>query len=178
MSPGRCLAVTASLPELSKNSSRHAATSLRTETAGIYRERFPLLRARRTPHCLRRATAFPGRSRETACRRWRLAARPSRKPVRFRARREEKCPTPGNTILSAAGYGFRLVGHDDFSAEIVERLLHRIQVARAVIHDSDHRSPLVLGSMRPRRRSREHATRRARAKALKSASILWWLERP
>jgi hypothetical protein len=35
-----------------------------------------------------------------------------------------------------------------------------------------HRSPLVLGSMRPSWRSREHATRSARAKALNSASIL------
>ena len=75
-------------------------------------------------------------------------------------------------------HSLRLVRHHDLGAEIVERLLHRIQVARAVIDDGDHRSPLVLGSMRPRRRSREHATRRARAKALNSASILWWLERP
>src|SRR5580692_2278130 len=67
---------------------------------------------------------------------------------------------------------FRLVRHHDFSAEIGKCLLHGIQIARAVIHDDDHRSPLVLGSMRPRRRSREHATRRARANALKSASIL------
>src|SRR5580700_9614641 len=67
---------------------------------------------------------------------------------------------------------FRLVRHHDFSAEIGKCLFHGIQIARAVIHDDDHRSPLVLGSMRPRRRSREHATRRARANALKSASIL------
>src|ERR1039458_3050608 len=71
-----------------------------------------------------------------------------------------------------------LVRDRDFSAEIVKRLLYGIQIARAVIHNGDHRSPLVLGSMRPILRSREHATRRARAKALKSASILWWLDRP
>src|SRR6266404_3904262 len=72
--------------------------------------------------------------------------------------------------------GFRLRGYDDFSAEVVEGLLHRIQVASTIIHDGDrwrdHSSPLVLGSMRPRRRSREQATRSARAKALHNASIL------
>src|ERR1039458_792990 len=73
---------------------------------------------------------------------------------------------------------FRVVRNHNFSTELVERLLHGIEVAGAVIHDGDHSSPLVLGSMRPRRRAREHASRRARAKALKSASILWWLDRP
>ena len=68
--------------------------------------------------------------------------------------------------------GLRLVSHEDFCAEMVERLLHGIQIARSVIHDGNHKSPFVLGSMRARRRSREHATRSARAKALKRASIL------
>src|SRR5260370_5180840 len=72
----------------------------------------------------------------------------------------------------------RLVRHDGYGAEMVQRLLNRMQIARSVIHDGDHRSPLVDGSMRPRRRSREEATRKARAKALNRASILWWLERP
>src|SRR6202035_1348231 len=75
-------------------------------------------------------------------------------------------------------HNFRPVRYHDFDAEIVKRFLHRSQIARSVIYDGDHRSPLVLGSMRPRRRSREQATRNARAKALKRASILWWLERP
>ena len=39
-------------------------------------------------------------------------------------------------------------------------------------------SSLVLGSISPSCGSREQATRRARANALKTASTLWWLERP
>src|SRR5579875_131945 len=41
-----------------------------------------------------------------------------------------------------------------------------------------HSSPLVLGRRSRIRSSREQAPRMARAKALKMASILWWLERP
>ena len=46
------------------------------------------------------------------------------------------------------------------------------------VDNGDHSSPLVLGSMRASCLSREQATRKARAKPLNSASILWWLERP
>src|ERR1700722_3432224 len=80
--------------------------------------------------------------------------------------------------LVSRSHDLRLGRHHNISAEMVESFFNRIQIARAVIHDSDHRSPLVLGNIRPSRRSREQATRSARAKALNSASILWWLERP
>ena len=60
----------------------------------------------------------------------------------------------------------------DLSANRGERLAHRRQVAGAVINERDHSSPLVLGSVRARRLSFEHATRSARANALKQASIL------
>src|ERR1700733_15879815 len=60
----------------------------------------------------------------------------------------------------------------------IERLHHRGQVAGFVVNDSDHSNPLVLGSISPNCLSLEHATRSARANALNSASILWWLDRP
>src|SRR5208337_1597230 len=65
-------------------------------------------------------------------------------------------------------------------AEITERLKNRGEIARFVVDDgyAHYNSPFVEGSMSPSCLSREQATRRARAKALKMASILWWLERP
>ena len=62
--------------------------------------------------------------------------------------------------------------------------LHRGQVAGAVVDERDHSSsiahssPFVLGSIRASRLSFAQATRSARANALNTASILWWLERP
>ena len=53
-----------------------------------------------------------------------------------------------------------------------ERLSHRRQVAGAVVDERDHSRPFVLGSIFARRLSFEHATRSARANALKHASIL------
>jgi hypothetical protein len=41
-----------------------------------------------------------------------------------------------------------------------------------------YNSPLVLGSILASRRSFAHATRNARANALNTASILWWLDLP
>ena len=64
-------------------------------------------------------------------------------------------------------------------ADVLERLLDRAQVAHPVVEDRDPRvahslsvplvegTPLSSGSI-------ETATRRARAKALKQASIMWW----
>src|SRR5438876_1196870 len=51
-----------------------------------------------------------------------------------------------------------------------ERFAHRCQVARLVIDQGDHSSPLVLGSIRASRLSFAHATRSARANALNTAS--------
>src|ERR1019366_1932369 len=63
-------------------------------------------------------------------------------------------------------------------AQLAQRILHRPQVARAVIEDRNHRSPLVEGSWSFKRASLEQAYFMARAKHLKTASILLWLERP
>src|SRR5204863_10030406 len=63
-------------------------------------------------------------------------------------------------------------------ADLIQRVLDRTQIARAVIEDGDHSSPFVDGSWPRRRLSVEHAYFMARAKHLKMASILWWLERP
>ena len=58
-------------------------------------------------------------------------------------------------------------------AQMFERFFHRADVARAIIDNGDHSSPLVLGSMPANCLSREQATRRARPNALNNASILW-----
>ena len=66
------------------------------------------------------------------------------------------------------------VGHHRFRAQMAQRLEHRGQIARFVIDDgyAHHNNPLVEGSISPSCLSREQATRSARAKALKMASIL------
>ena len=58
------------------------------------------------------------------------------------------------------------------AAEFAERVLHAAQIARAVIEDGDHNSPLVDGSWSFRRASLEQANFMARAKHLKMASSL------
>ena len=60
----------------------------------------------------------------------------------------------------------------DVGADGRQRLPHRRQIAGAVIDQRDHSRPLVLGSVFASRLSFEHATRNARANALKHASIL------
>src|SRR4051812_23636433 len=52
-------------------------------------------------------------------------------------------------------------------------LAHGREIAGAVIDQGDHSRPFVDGSIRPSCLSFEQATRRARAKALNTASI-WW----
>ena len=68
---------------------------------------------------------------------------------------------------------FGIVSHNYISIQVLERLSYRCEVARLIVDDGDHRSPLVLGSIFARRLSLEQATRRARAKALNRASSLW-----
>lgn len=51
-------------------------------------------------------------------------------------------------------------------------LADRRQVAGAIVNQCNHSKPFVLGKVRDRRLSFEHATRSARANALKHASIL------
>ena len=76
-----------------------------------------------------------------------------------------------NGLLRSSDHG-RIVRNLPFRTQVLERFFHRADVARTVIDDRDHRSPLVLGSILASWRSREHATRNARANALNSASIL------
>src|SRR5579872_5575573 len=70
--------------------------------------------------------------------------------------------------------------YGDFGCEVAQGLNHGREVAGLVIDDGHlhQSSPLVLGSISLSCGSRAQAKRRARAKALNSASILWWLERP
>src|SRR5262245_8916174 len=68
--------------------------------------------------------------------------------------------------------------HEHVGADRRQRLLDGRQVSGLVIDQRDHKRPLVLGSIRASRLSFAHATRSARPNALKTASILWWLERP
>src|SRR5271157_1150231 len=72
------------------------------------------------------------------------------------------------------------VGHHRLRAQMAQGLEDRGEVARLIIDHGyvHHNNPLVEGSILPNCLSREQATRSARAKALKMASILWWLERP
>src|SRR5262249_56414647 len=78
----------------------------------------------------------------------------------------------------AGGLGDRVVvvGDDRRGPHVPERLLHRAQVAHAVVEDSDpgsaHRSPFVDG-MPGELGSIATAARSARAKALKLASTMW-----
>src|ERR1035437_377288 len=64
------------------------------------------------------------------------------------------------------------------AAQFAKGVLHAAQIARAVIEDGNHKSSLVEGSCPLRRASLEQANFMARAKHLKMASSLWWLERP
>ncbi len=66
------------------------------------------------------------------------------------------------------------VRHLSLRAQMTQRLQHRGQVARLVIDHgyAHHNSPFVEGSIPASCLSREQATRKARAKALKMASIL------
>lgn len=67
----------------------------------------------------------------------------------------------------------RAVNDTCLVSEILDRPQDRSRVAGAVIEQRDHSKPLVEGSWRFRRESREQAYRKARAKALNSASTAW-----
>ena len=83
-----------------------------------------------------------------------------------------KFPTPGKTILSARAIAAGSAVIADSYPEMVKRFFYRGKVPGLVVHDGDHSSPLVLGNRRAIRRSRQHAARSARAKALNKDSIL------
>src|SRR5438270_6324123 len=70
------------------------------------------------------------------------------------------------------GDAFRSLGTDGLRAEALQGALDGSGVAGTVVDESDfHRRPFVLGKTLRRRLSRDTAKRRARAKALNSASI-------
>mgnify|MGYP003693635583 CR=1 FL=1 len=71
-----------------------------------------------------------------------------------------------------------VAGVANSAPSVGQRLAHRRQVAGAVVDERNHSSPFVLGSIFARRASFAHATRSARANALNTASMWWWLERP
>src|SRR5208282_6899423 len=137
MSPARCLATAASPAEVSGNSSRHAATLRRWETSGTSREICPLPQPLRIRRYLRKATACPDKSQETVSRRqWPAARPPQARTLQSSQRRKMPHSRQHNSIRLSDD--FHVIGHDDLSAKIVERLLHRIQISRTVIHDRDH----------------------------------------
>src|SRR5262249_53102792 len=84
----------------------------------------------------------------------------------------------GKDDLVGALHSFGIVGCQSVGTNCGQCLHHGREIAGLVIDDGDHKSPFVLGSILPSCLSREQATRKARAKALKRASTLWWLERP
>ena len=84
-----------------------------------------------------------------------------------------KLPTPGMINWSALSTLSGSFVTMTFPPQMPDGLHHRGEISRAVIDDGNHKSPFVLGSMRPSWRSLEQATRKARANALNSASILW-----
>ena len=82
-------------------------------------------------------------------------------PIDYQAIRYYSAPKQKKTLNSL----------DEVDPERRERLPHRRQVAGAVVDQSDHSRPLVLGSIFASRASRAQATRNARANALNTASM-------
>ena len=75
-------------------------------------------------------------------------------------------------LLDRAG----IVG-DDGRTEARQGLLHAPEIAAPVVDDRDHKAPLVEGMPWTRGFKRE-ASARARPKALKRASAMWWTFSP
>src|SRR5271157_2256237 len=84
-----------------------------------------------------------------------------------------KVPLTGENDLARRRELLRAVDDTCLMSEILDRPQDRARVAGAVIEQRDHSKPLVEGSWRLRRESREQAYRKARAKALNSASTAW-----
>src|SRR6516162_4812550 len=95
-----------------------------------------------------------------------------------RAHHLAEVPDTGQNDLGRAFQAASVSNHLELGSNRGEGIRHRPQVPSTIIEDADHRRPLVDGSWRRRRRSLEHAYFSPRAKHLKMASILWWLERP
>src|SRR5262249_39732256 len=69
----------------------------------------------------------------------------------------------------------RVLGHDRFEAQTLERLLDAAEIAASVIDDRDHEpsDPFVDGTRPAMRGSSRVACDTARATALKTASAMW-----
>src|SRR5262249_48206148 len=78
----------------------------------------------------------------------------------------------GDQKLFSGGDSDGIGSHFSSGAKMIQCLLDRADIARAVVDNGNHNSPLVLGNIRASCLSREQATRKARAKALKRDSIL------
>ncbi len=123
----------------------------------------------------RRATACRRRCRGTEFRaQWRRARQVCDACVVQALGRGEGDRRPQHDALGARD-GLGAIGNLRLCAEMVQGFEHGGEVAGLVVDDGDtHQSrPFVDGSIAPSCLSREQATRRARAKALKMASILW-----
>lgn len=84
-----------------------------------------------------------------------------------------KMPHSRQYDLVRLGNLSRICSDSGLGSHMVERLLHRGEIACLVIDNRDHYSnPLVLGSRLFICLSRQQAARRARANALNNASIL------
>src|SRR5215469_559271 len=87
-------------------------------------------------------------------------------------------PDSRNNPLLGMSHNVRVIADDALRTEVLNRLRYRCQVPGSVINNCNHSRPLVVGNILANCLSFEQATRNARANALNSASILWWLERP
>src|SRR5215469_3701358 len=101
----------------------------------------------------------------------------SKRSVRQRGCRLE-VPDSRNNALLGTSHNVRVIGDNALPTEVLNRLHYRCQVPGSVINNCNHSSPFVVGNILPNCLSFEQATRNARANALKSASILWWFDRP
>ena len=149
---------------------RHFHVAGRAEAAAGETGRVPAAPAPR--RCLRTATAGRDRCRAAARRR---RARPAdrRAPRVVERGRRREVTDAGNDDGAARRRAPSSVSTMRTSAPTAaSALLDRREIAGAVVDERDgHSSPSSIGSMRARRRSVAHATRSARANALKMASI-------
>jgi len=138
-----------------------AAISPQQETGRTPRATAQVLKFPVPPHSTPASTACPRRYRERE-----LLAQCSRRFGR------SEVAYAGKYNLFRLCNLLRIVGSNGVPTQMIERLLHRCEIAGLVIHNCDHNSPFVLGSSRAICLSLQHAARRARANALNRASIL------
>ena len=117
-------------------------------------------------HCMPTQMPSSGTPRSSAAR---TALRQSSPSARVRFEMADARDDDPAGLVEVRGRG----GREEAGAEDAQRLADRGEVAGAVVDQRNHSSPLVLGSIFASLRSLAHATRSARANALKQASILW-----